>query len=125
MYGRRPLCKGKTLTFSRNDTGAAMYPASRCSRCGCGPWSGTAICTIHFRAFFPRVAHVWTAPALQGKDSDLFAKRYGCSHVSGLSMQPLWLRALEWYSDLYHSLPRVLSSRGTCMDGARFARERL
>jgi len=28
----------KNLTFSRNDTGAAMYPASRCSRSGCGPW---------------------------------------------------------------------------------------
>jgi hypothetical protein len=37
MYGRRPRCKGKESDFSRNDTGAAMYPASECSRCGCGP----------------------------------------------------------------------------------------
>src|SRR6516225_963751 len=27
----------KNLTFLRNDTGAVMYPASRCSRSGCGP----------------------------------------------------------------------------------------
>jgi phosphate:Na+ symporter len=28
MYGRRPQCKGKESDLSRNDTGAAMYPAS-------------------------------------------------------------------------------------------------
>jgi hypothetical protein len=27
----------KNLTFSRNDTGAAMYPAFECSRCGRWP----------------------------------------------------------------------------------------
>jgi hypothetical protein len=37
LYGRRPRCKGKESDLSRNDTGAAMYPASRCSRSGCGP----------------------------------------------------------------------------------------
>ena|ERR1700738_3628077 len=37
MYGRRPRCKGKESDLSRNDTGAAMYPASRCSRSGRGP----------------------------------------------------------------------------------------
>ena len=35
MYGRRPRCKGKESDLSRNDTGAAMYSASKCSRCGC------------------------------------------------------------------------------------------
>ena len=37
MYGRRQRCKGKNLTFSRNDTGAAMYPAFECSRSGRWP----------------------------------------------------------------------------------------
>jgi hypothetical protein len=37
MYGRRPQCKGKESDLSRNDTGAAMYPAFECSRCGCWP----------------------------------------------------------------------------------------
>jgi hypothetical protein len=27
----------ENLTFSRNDTGAAMYPAFKRSRCGCWP----------------------------------------------------------------------------------------
>jgi len=37
MEGARGA-REKNLTFSRNDTGAAMYPAFKCSRCGCWPW---------------------------------------------------------------------------------------
>ena len=37
MYGRRPRCKGKESDVSANRSGAAMYPAFECSRCGCGP----------------------------------------------------------------------------------------
>jgi len=37
MYGRRPRCKGKESDVSANRSGAAMYPASKCSRSGCGP----------------------------------------------------------------------------------------
>ena len=37
MYGRRPRCKGKESGVSAKRSGAAMYPASECSRCGCGP----------------------------------------------------------------------------------------
>jgi hypothetical protein len=33
-------------------------------------------------------------PRCKGKESDVSAKSFGCSHVSGLRMQPLWLLAL-------------------------------
>ena len=36
MYGRRPQCK-ENLTFSAKRSGAAMYPAFECSRCGRWP----------------------------------------------------------------------------------------
>jgi len=42
----------------------------------------------------PRCAMYGGRPRCKGKESDLFAKRYGCSHVSGLQVQPLWLLAL-------------------------------
>jgi len=34
MYGRRPRCKGKEFDAFAKRSGAAMYPASECSRCG-------------------------------------------------------------------------------------------
>ena len=49
---------------------------------------------INLELLMTEMGHVWTAPAVQGKRIRPFAKRYGCSHVSGLSMQPFWLRAL-------------------------------
>jgi hypothetical protein len=36
MDGAR-AARERNLTLSRNDTGAVMYPASKCSRSGCGP----------------------------------------------------------------------------------------
>src|ERR1700730_11653743 len=37
MYGRRPRCKKKESDLSAKRSGAAMYPAFECSRCGCSP----------------------------------------------------------------------------------------
>jgi hypothetical protein len=37
MYGRRPRCKGKESDLFAKRSGAAMYSAFECSRCGCWP----------------------------------------------------------------------------------------
>jgi hypothetical protein len=39
------------------------------------------------------MCHVWTAPAVQEKIGHI-SEAFGCSHVFGLAMQPLWLLAL-------------------------------
>ena len=37
MYGRRPRCKGKESDISAKRSGAAMYAAFECGRCGRWP----------------------------------------------------------------------------------------